>query len=1006
MPQQDFNYPPCTKRHPATEDGTSCKPIPVLTFWSVNADMQEDEVRAQIRDFADKGIGGFFIHSRAGRTIDYLGPEWEALCRISLEEARACGLQAWLYDEDGWPSGFAGGLVMKGHPEYCIKRMRFGRDLPEGTTVLAAYRQQNTVCVRCENVEDADWVCYYYTDPHYADLMEPKAMDAFIRSTHEWYKERFGEYFGNTIPGIFTDEPQLNGSGYTWNDALIARYKEAEDRDLLDDLWMLYLGNSETEKAFHRVYMRIMNAQFHESFVVKIADWCEANHLLFTGHFASEDGLVIQPHAAGDVMFHYRVMQVPAIDHLGRRITSPVLCRQIGSIGNQFDKEYLLSETFGCSGWNTPAKEYLWIWQYQAAHGINIPCLHLSTYSMRGVRKRDYPLFFSYQNNWWEGMAPFNRAMEAISSFIPRRDVQNRVLVISPLDGVVAGQSEVRAAYLSGQYRVLLENLLDNQVDFDLGSPWVIESDGRVDGTELCIGNGRYSLVILAQTDHMTPAVEALLGQYRKNGGRLILVNEYENRLADDAHPVSFMAATIPNRRRMFAKYFRSIGFKRPVEILRADGTTAESLVVRYDRSASRVMIWNGDENDRRELYVVTQGRNRLAMWDFNTESFVELTENRYADGKTYTTLRLEPYATPLLTVTATAEPVSGSEEPYRCEALTEWKAERLDPNLLTLDIGKFRLDGDPWRSEVPVIRTHREVYERAAQNGGHCDAWYAFEFEVADNFAAWDTVTLCVEDSADEILLNGQPVPTNDSEWYVDKSIREYSVGALLKTGVNEVQIGYHIRATDGFTHTDDIFETERNRFFFEKEPESVYVRGDFDVLAPGSWETTLRYHTVQAGRFTLAPATPKTPRDLTPQNAWFYRGRVSYTTVLKAAQEKTVLRFEDIQAPYAELEVNGSVVGRLISPPFTMDLTPYLTQAENEVRVVLYSSNRNMLGPHHHVSGELDFVGTSSFKGEKGWEDFVNCEVVDEVTWLDRYSFCPLQLGKVVKESGSIGR
>ena len=72
----------------------------------------------------------------------------------------------------------------------------------------------------------------------------------------------------------------------------------------------------------------------------------------------------------------------------------------------------------------------------------------------------------------------------------------------------------------------------------------------------------------------------------------------------------------------------------------------------------------------------------------------------------------------------------------------------------------------------------------------------------------------------------------------------------------------------------------------------------------------------------------------------------------------------------------------------------------------MVLYSSNRNMLGPHHHVSGELDFVGTSSFKGEKGWEDFVNCEVVDEVTWLDRYSFCPLQLGKVVKESGSIGR
>ena len=51
------------------------------------------------------------MHSRVGLITGYLSPQWMGLVRACVEEAKATGTEAWLYDEDKWPSGFAGGMV-------------------------------------------------------------------------------------------------------------------------------------------------------------------------------------------------------------------------------------------------------------------------------------------------------------------------------------------------------------------------------------------------------------------------------------------------------------------------------------------------------------------------------------------------------------------------------------------------------------------------------------------------------------------------------------------------------------------------------------------------------------------------------------------------------------------------------------------------------------------------------------------------------------------------------
>lgn len=95
--------------------GVWYRPAP---FWSWNDKLCEEELLRQIDEMYEKGYGGFFMHSRVGLVTEYLSEEWMRLVRSCAEHARRLGMLAWLYDEDKWPSGFAGGIVPLEKPEH------------------------------------------------------------------------------------------------------------------------------------------------------------------------------------------------------------------------------------------------------------------------------------------------------------------------------------------------------------------------------------------------------------------------------------------------------------------------------------------------------------------------------------------------------------------------------------------------------------------------------------------------------------------------------------------------------------------------------------------------------------------------------------------------------------------------------------------------------------------------------------------------------------------------
>jgi hypothetical protein len=82
-------------------------------FWAWNTKLNKDELICQIEKLKQMGFGGFHIHVRTGMATEYLGDEYMELVGACIEKARKEKMFVWLYDEDRWPSGSAGGLVTR-----------------------------------------------------------------------------------------------------------------------------------------------------------------------------------------------------------------------------------------------------------------------------------------------------------------------------------------------------------------------------------------------------------------------------------------------------------------------------------------------------------------------------------------------------------------------------------------------------------------------------------------------------------------------------------------------------------------------------------------------------------------------------------------------------------------------------------------------------------------------------------------------------------------------------
>ena len=410
-------------------------------FWSWNSVMEHGEIRKQINDFKEHGFGGAFAHARAGLITEYLSEEFFDAFRCALEESRKIGNLLYMYDENTWPSGFAGGLVCEREGEENVvgdiakSRIVDGADPKfHGKVIRAAEWFEGDVLGRdLTDVPVEEWGKYaekvfviYLYPPRgglgcgghpYIDVMNRRATDAFLEITYDEYYKRFGKDFGTLIPASFSDEANIDSEGLDtvpFSDIVKKRFFELSGYPLERNIQIVIRdvtfkdGSMPFDRPPEKVrfdYFRTLHTLWIENFVRPITDWCDRHNIAWTGHdiehqWPQAHGGRIAPSEQHTYMYRqWPGLDLLLCDHLRDYPTEfdKLEMIEIRSAANQFKKERTLCEAYGAGGYHSTTDDYKRMGDYLLVNGINFFVPHLTLFSYMGQRKRDCPQSFDYR---------------------------------------------------------------------------------------------------------------------------------------------------------------------------------------------------------------------------------------------------------------------------------------------------------------------------------------------------------------------------------------------------------------------------------------------------------------------------------------------------------------------------------------------------------------------------------------------------------------------------------
>ncbi|MCL6458169.1 MAG: hypothetical protein K6T85_09205, partial [Gorillibacterium sp.] len=349
------------------EPASAYRPAPL---WIWNEDIRTEVIREQLQELAAGGFGGAFVHPRPGLVTEYLSEQWFGLWQDALDEAERLGLKLYIYDENSYPSGFAGGHVPSELPDCLANSVHFKEYLQADLAGLShlsspmlnrpghpirAFAIRATDQGSWEVVQDitmlpvAQWPTlgerfwvYELGTPEtnnwlggfaYTDLMRPEVTELFLKTTHEQYRSRFGDRFGKTIPALFTDEPEISpGNLFQDGDSFLpfsywfaAEFEKRNGYSLFDYLPFLFRDaiHAALPKDARQVrydFYSTIHQLWTVNSVQPISEWCERNGLAFTGHYLEHNWPHPFNRSSPSVMSMQEYMHWPGVDVLTARM--------------------------------------------------------------------------------------------------------------------------------------------------------------------------------------------------------------------------------------------------------------------------------------------------------------------------------------------------------------------------------------------------------------------------------------------------------------------------------------------------------------------------------------------------------------------------------------------------------------------------------------------------------------------------------------------------------------
>jgi hypothetical protein len=944
-------------------------------LWVWNDMLTEQEVIDTMRDLAAQKVKQVFVHPRPGLMTPYLSPDWFRLWKAALAEAERLDMNVWIYDENSYPSGFAGGFVPEAMPE------SRGRGLVFRETTTAPKWDSNTLAVfrmsgdKPENVTASvrsgtalpDGQPYriaaiqragnspWHGNRCYVDLLYPGVTEKFLDITLGAYQREIGDQFGKRVPGIFTDEPNINpAGGLPWTDDLPQQFQKRWGYDLVDSIPSLYLEVGDWRRVRHNYYATLSQL-FIERWGKPYGDRCEKLGLEMTGHYWEHEW----PNCRGvpDNMAMYAWEQRPAIDclmnqyaeHTHAQFGNIRSVRELGSIANQLGKKRTLCEVYGAGGWDLRFADMKRQADWLGVLGVNTFDQHLSYVTIRGARKRDHPQSFSYHEPWWRAYNLCGAYLERLTVAVSQGQQVNHILVVEPTTTAWMYQgNDGRLKPLGDSFFDLLKALEAAQIEYDLGCEDVIARHGSVQGHELKIGQRIYTSVVLPPLlENLNASTWELVNKFVAQKGMLFVCQPLASNDAprrDGALAENNAASAAWN------SGWRKVDTTALPDLLRSENGSGGFSITRQSDDKGILFHMRRQLDDGESLLLVNTSLDSpsagsfdatakgVEKWDLETGKTKHYPFQQTATG-VHAEFQLPPCGSlsVFLSKTPRQPTTNTNEQSFPIGTVGPLEVQRVEPNVLVLDYVDITA-GDETRTNLYFYQANQFAFQKNGMERNPWDSAVQFKDElIRRTFPAESGFQATYHFRIDQhvpaflnlvverpdlytITCNGKPVVPAPGAWWLDKSFGRIDLAGAAQVGDNAV-----------------VLKAAPLTLFHELE--AAYILGDFALRPSSSGFVITRDHPLHLGNWN-------------EQGQPFYAAGVSYQARYNLGDVPTgeyVVALTNWYGSVAEVRVNGNVAGYIGYPPWQCDVTAQISNGENVVEVIAIGTLKNTLGPHH---------------------------------------------------------
>ena len=975
-------------------------------FWAWNCELDRDELLWQLEVLKKMGLGGAHMHVRTGMATPYLSDEHMALVRACVKKCKQENMLAWLYDEDRWPSGAAGGLLTK-EPKYRARHLLlttkpYGRASAEEIQEASARtgRSENGTLLACYDVrldengclagaaridenapaQGRKWYAYvetdrpnpWYNNQTYANTLDPATIQRFVEITYERYLETVGEDFGGAVPAIFTDEPQFSHKTtlsfaqeekdvmLPWTDDLPETFRAAYGEELVDHLpellWELPDGKISVVRYHYHDHIA---ERFAEAFADTCGRWCGEHGLMLTGHMMEESTLCSQTAALGETMRSYRSFQLPGIDMLCARFELTT-AKQAQSAVHQYGRCGMTSELYGVTGWDFDFRGHKIHGDWQAALGVTVRVQHLSWVSMKGEAKRDYPASISYQSPWWRDYSYVEDHFARLNTALTRGKPVVRVGVIHPVESYWLHWGPAEQTYgvrqqLDEHFQSLTDWLLNGGIDFDFISESLLPSQCEKAGAPLRVGEMAYDAVVVPGCETLRATTLERLEAFQRAGGRLIFLGNaprYTDAKPDDRGAKLYAQS----QRAEFSQeaVLTALEPVRLIDVRNEDGTRTDNLVHQLRLDGDGLWLFlahsrdphNKDIPHRQEIRLTVAGEYAAQIYDTLTGE-IRPADAQTVGGRTVVRAALYDHDSLLLRLDHAAElqrPVSAENRAAKPAAVPALVDYELDePNVLLLDKAEVALDAGEYRPMEELLRADNALRRELG--------WPPRMNAVAQ---PW---TVQEEKTEHTVRLRF----TVRSEIRVENALLALEDAEIAKIWLN----GQRVAARPEGYYTDKSIGTVRLGAL-EAGVSTIEVELPFGRRTNVEWCYLLGSFGVRMqGEERVLTALPEKLGfdDITRQGLPHYGGNVVYRLPIETAAGELTVKVPHYDGAAIRVSLDGEDKGHVAYAPYVLSLGEVEAGAHT-LELTLLGSRQNAFGPLHLADEKEKWIGPDAWR------------------------------------------